>query len=222
MNHLHIPNSSISPIVGHHSSLKIFQKQIAWTNIYKGHCWKNIIKNKISNQSKLLIKLEKDENISKLIKDVQVFDISNREGHAAKVYWHAMFGVSFSRDQKAIKQPFINNILNYGYAILRSLVIRSIYKKGLDPRISFFHKSFTNYFALASDIMEPFRPLVDEVVFSQREEKIFSIDIREELINILDKKVWINGKKYFVEKAIDMVLDDLIKENGWQWVELWD
>ena len=224
MDALHEPNSYIIPINGHHNSLKILQKQLSWTNQYKGLLWKQIIENKIFNQSKILRKIE-NLNWKKLIalqKEVRNFDISNREGHAAKIYWHSLFGLNFLRDQKCINNPKINSMLNYGYAIIRSLVIKSIIKKGLDTRISLFHKSFNNFFALASDLMEPFRQLVDLVVFQNKECETFNIYIREKLIDILELKVKVENVEFYLNMAIDKIVDKIITNKGWTWVDLWE
>ena len=224
MDSMHEPNSYIVPINGHHNSLKILHKQLSWTNQYKGLLWKNIIENKINNQNKLLKKLN-IKNYEKLISlqdSVKKFDISNREGHASKIYWHSLFGINFLRDQKCINNSKINSMLNYGYAIIRSLVIKSIIKKGLDSRISLFHKSFTNFFALASDLMEPFRQLVDLVVWKNRECLFFNINIREKLIDILELKVKVDTLKFNLNMAIDKVVDKIISNKGWAWVDLWE
>lgn len=224
MNAKHEPESFLVPISGHHASLKILEKQILWTNEFKGKNWQSIVRNKISNQSKLLSirDLPPLSNLENLLSNVQAFDITNREGHAAKVYWHTLFGKDFSRDQDCLNNPVINSMLNYGYAIIRSTVIKSIVKKGLDPRISLFHKSLTNFFALASDIMEPFRPLVDDIVYKNRDTILFNIEIRDTLIGLLESKVKINGAFYYLPMAIDKVIDHLITNEEWLWVDLWE
>ena len=169
-NNKHEPGSYLIPVVGSHHSLKVVEKQILWTKKYKGKIWQEIIKNKLHNQSMLLAKLNKNKinEIKSLINNVELNDITNREGHGAKVYWHSLFHKKFYRDHSAKQFPIINGMLNYGYTILRGMVIRSIVKKGLDTRISLFHKSFSNFFALASDLMEPFRPIVDLIVYENQ------------------------------------------------------
>lgn len=219
------PSSFLIPVNGHHGSLKVLEKQINWTHQYKGIVWQKIIKNKIFNQLMNLfvnnIKFNRSYFV-KLINNVTEFDVTNREGHAAKVYWNILFGKSFIRDQKSNIEPAINGMLNYGYAIIRSAMIKSIIKKGLDTRLSIFHKSFTNFFALASDLMEPFRPLVDMIVYKNRDAKIFTYDIKDKLIGVLDEKIKINGKKYYLTLAFDKIVDSLISGNGWLWVDLWE
>ena len=105
-------------------------------------------------------------------------------------------------------------MLNYGYSILYSYFSRSIIKKGLDPRISIFHKSFDNYFALSSDLMEEFRPLIDWYVYkvNQSKEKILIIDVKTNILKLFNKKCMIIDKKYFIPQAIDIYIDNLVNE----------
>ncbi len=224
-DHKHEPGSYIYTINGNHNSLKILQSQIAWTNPYKGKLWQEIIRNKINNQHYHLIKQRPqqitDNYFIEQINKVKHFDITNREGHVAKVYWHLLFGKDFTRDYKSKKSPVINGILNYGYAILRGMVIKSIVKKGLDPRISVFHKSFSNFYALASDFMEPFRIIIDKIAFKNKDAVFFSLEIKQQLIATLTKKVVFNGKDEYINNAIDKVIDNVIKGLGWTWVDTW-
>lgn len=225
MNEKHEPSSFTIPINGHHYSLKIFNEQLKWTKKYKALLWQEIVKNKIYNQFKLL----KNNNLFEgkyffdLVNNVNLFDITNREGHAAKVYWNLQYSTKFIRNNKIIDQfSLINTMLNYGYSILRSAIIRSIIKKGLDPRISIFHKSFSNFFALASDLMEPLRPLVDEIVFQNKNLNIFDIKIKDELINVLNKRVRYKNRHFFVNDVCDQIVDNLVNKKSWEWIELWD
>ena len=219
------PSGYIVPINGHHMSLKILEKQMGWSNVYKGTMWKKIIQNKIANQKAMLKKNNLDsktrDDLEFLKDDVKDFDVTNREGHAAKIYWHAQFGVKWIRVQKGAEDAR-NIMLNYGYTVLRGIVIRSIVKKGLDPRIALFHRSFSNFFALGSDLMEPFRPLVDHLVYKYKDEHLFTVEIRDELVKLLTKKVYINTKSYYLNNAIDICLDNIINGKGWKWVTLWE
>lgn len=105
-----------------------------------------------------------------------------------------------------------NDLLNYGYAILLGYISRSIVKKGLDLRISIFHKSFSNCYALACDLMEPFRPIVDFIVYKIRNSKDFFdlFEYKETLIKIFTKKIYINSKCEFINNAIDIYIDNFI------------
>ena len=223
-NEKHIPMSHIMPVQGHHKSLKILEQQIAWTHQYKSQTWQNIVKNKIQNQQQLIGKLalKEDDVFAEQLQATKPYDVSNREGHVAKLYWHYLFGLDFRRDRKCLANYLINSVLNYGYTILRSLVIRSIIKKGLDPRLSFWHKSFSNFFALASDLMEPFRPLVDAVAYKYKEQNAFTFTIKEDLIQIINQQIYWMGQKNYVNRVIDMMMDNIVKQESWQFVKLWD
>lgn len=221
----HEPASFIYGVNGNHNSLKILQSQLMWTNFYKGKLWQEIIRNKINNQYHHLLKnsgeIVDSNYFLTAIEKVKSFDISNREGHIAKVYWHILFGIDFTRDYEAIKFPLLNSMLNYGYSILRAMVIKSIVKKGLDPRIAIFHKSFSNFYALASDLMEPFRIIIDQIVYRNKNSDFFSVEIKQALIEGLTKKIIFKGKEEYINNAIDKAIDEVIKGQGWIWVDTW-
>lgn len=178
-------------------------------------------------QLNLLKQLKKNENIKEIeqmINEIKFFDITNREGHAAKLYWHSLFGKEFKREEESQ----LNLSLNYGYSLLRSYFARSIVKKGLDPRISIFHKSFSNHFALANDLMEPFRPLVDKCVYDSfftgtSNDKINSItEIKEKLINLFNTKIKINDNSFYLTNAIDMYVDSIVNMTKQPEMSLYD
>lgn len=212
-NEKHLPQSLIVPQIGNFNSLKILEKQINWNVKYKYLKWKEIITHKIINQIEILkhFKLKFDHRFfDEILLEIRPFDLSNREGHAAKVYWHTLYGKEFSRRD----DNDINHMLNYGYSILYSYFSRSIIKKGLDPRISIFHKSFDNYFALSSDLMEEFRPLIDWYVYkvNQSREKILIVDVKTNILKLFNQKCMIVDKKYFIPQAIDIYIDSLVNE----------
>ncbi len=206
----HLPVSQVLPLSGNYNSLKIIQNQIKWTNQEKGFIWKQIINEKIKNQIELLNFLNIDIDELKILKNqIEFFDISNREGHASKIYWHKLFGKDFNRND----ENDINILLNYGYAILLSYLSRSIVKKGLDNRISIFHKSFNNHFALACDLMEPFRPMVDYLVhkFYLENKCLLLTTLKDEIIKLFTKKIKINDQFDYFNNAIDKTIDSVIK-----------
>lgn len=212
-NNDYLPESLIVPIIGNYNTIKVLDVQLQWNPIYKARVWKNIIKNKMENQAELLNSIFDENDISEkiieLTKEIKDYDISNREGHASKIYWHKLFGSNFKR----FENDYCNMLLNYGYTILRSYMTRSIIKKGLDPRISFFHKSFHNYFSLSSDLMEPFRCFVDKEVFEliKDEEQCF-FKHKEKLIKAFNNKILIDGKKQFINNAIDIFVDSIVNQ----------
>lgn len=217
----HLPSANILPIIGNFNTLKVLENQVNWNHHFKSNLWLQIIRNKIRNQQHFTNYFLKNNELSNqfeiLIQQIKSFDITNREGHASKIFWHALYGLNFKRHD----DDYCNKLLNYGYTILRSYVTRSIIKKGLDPRISIFHKSFHNYFALASDLMEPFRILIDcEVYQIMQLKEINFYEHKTRLIECFNKKILINNMKHFVNNAIDIFIDAIIKQSNLPLVEL--
>ncbi|KDE42840.1 CRISPR-associated protein Cas1 [Metamycoplasma hyosynoviae] len=162
----HLPNSLIIPLQGHYNS-KILQNQILWDSDFKNSVWTRIINLKILNSLNLLKKLkllnsDDEGTLLNYAKNIKFMDSTNREAHAAKLYFKLLFGNKFNRQDD---NNLINRYLNYGYSILMSYITRSIISKGYDCRIAIFHKSFNNYYALSTDLMEPFRCLIDKLVY---------------------------------------------------------
>ncbi len=212
-NNEYLPESIVVPIIGNYNTLKVLDTQLQWNHIYKSITWKEIIRHKIINQSEMCLNvIGDDECSSKLVElsnNLKEYDISNREGHASKIYWHSLFGIKFKR----FDEDYPNALLNYGYTVLRGYITRSIIKKGLDPRISFFHKSFSNYFALASDLMEPFRVIVDYEVYKII--KTGETDFyrhKNQILNAFTKKIYVNNKKQYINNAIDMFIDTIVNQ----------
>lgn len=212
----HLPQTQLLPIIGNYNALKILNKQLTWNHKYKSNLWMNIIKQKINNQKEILSHFgyygDSTKELDNLMLEIKEYDISNREGHAAKIYWHTLFGIDFNRRNE--NNP-INKYLNYGYAILRSYFSKSIVKKGLDPRISIFHKSFHNHFALSSDLMEVFRIIIDfEVIKIVEIEKMQNpwYESKQKLIECFNKRMKVNGKEQFINNAIDQFIDAIVSE----------
>ncbi|VEU63036.1 CRISPR-associated endonuclease Cas1, subtype II/NMENI [Malacoplasma iowae] len=186
-----------------------------WNHKFKSNLWTNIIKQKIYNQFYFVKNILKNELRSNIILEfmnqVQEYDITNREGHASKVYWNTLFGLDFTRDQN----NYINSLLNYGYTILNGYISRSIIKKGLDPRISLFHKSYHNHFALSSDLIEPFRIIVDiEVYKIWKTNENNLMKHKENILNLFNKKIMINNKLQYVNNAIDIFIDSVVNQGN--------
>lgn len=210
----YLPQSLLIPIIGNVSTIKIVENQINWSTEYKYSVSFQIIKSKILNQS-FIIKYFKLDNqtyddILSLVNRMTNSDILTLEGHAAKIYWHGLFGVKWKR----FDDDYYNKLLNYGYMVLRAYFVRSIVKKGLDPRISLFHKSIHNYFNLASDLMEVFRIIIDYEVY-----KIYQLgeidfyNHRTKIIESFNNKIFINGKKHFINNAIDIFVDAIVNQD---------
>ncbi len=188
-NERHVPTSMLLDLDSNGMQSKYIRGQLAIQEPTKKRIWKQIVERKIQNQSLLLEKLNKGTGILKqYYTNVRSGDTSNREGIAAKVYWKELFGKEFIRDRIG---DVPNNFLNYGYTLLRSFTSRAIMDAGLLPLIGVFHKNYYNSFPLADDLMEPYRPFVDEKVF-----EIYSAQKKE-----IDKCVKQDLLQIFYEKA---------------------
>ena len=153
--------------------------------VLKKQLWKQIVEAKIRNQAALLNKVGQEGDILKqYYRNVKSGDSDNREGIAARVYFSALFGESFIRDRTL---PGINALLNYGYTVLRAATARALVSSGLLPAIGIFHHNRSNAFPLADDIMAPYRPYVDEIVYalSMQGKMELTKDVKADLIQVL-------------------------------------
>ncbi|CZE46250.1 type II CRISPR-associated endonuclease Cas1 [Campylobacter geochelonis] len=198
----HNPSSELMSYYGSHdSSLKI-KEQITWNKDIKELVWTKIVKFKIIKQKALLEKLgfEKEANLLQgYISELILNDTTNREGHAAKVYFNALFGIKFSRDDD---NP-TNSALNYGYSLLLSSFNKEISANGYITQLGLFHDNRFNPFNLASDLMEIFRPIVDEIVLNLASNN-FAKDEKIKVLTIFNKKVFIAKKEHFLPNAISI------------------
>ncbi|QPK94566.1 type II CRISPR-associated endonuclease Cas1 [Actinomyces sp. zg-332] len=190
----------------HDTSLKI-KEQIAWEKISKEKVWTKIVENKILQQQKVLQAHCKEEHLllAEYIDNLEHNDITNREGHAAKVYFNALFGKNFSRQNTDVT----NAALNYGYAILLSAFNREVVSHGYLTQLGIFHDNRFNMFNFGSDIMEPFRPLVDNYVYNMELHE-FTTKEKAKLTNILNHEVKINNRKEYVNNAIGIYTNSVI------------
>jgi len=193
------PYGSIIPFYGSHDSSEKLRNQINWNPEIKKLVWTEIVKEKITQQKNLLRKLDLVEEslLAQYIDEVQINDSSNREGHAAKVYFNALFGKDFSRQSDTA----INASLNYGYAILLSAIDREITSAGYFTQLGIFHDNVFNPHNLGSDLMEPFRPLIDEVVIDMMPNEL-NPENKKTILNILNKEVSIDGKRNYLINAL--------------------
>lgn len=193
------PSCELVNYYGSHDTSNKVRRQIAWKQRTKEVVWTEIVTEKIRKQKELLEALGKEESelLASYIREITWNDGTNREGHAAKVYFNALFGLDFTRTE----DNFINAALNYGYSIILSAFTREVVANGYITQLGLFHDNMFNQFNLASDLMEPFRILVDREVTEmnliqfEHEEKI-------QLVNILNQEVQIDGKIQYVNNAI--------------------
>ena len=193
------PSSELVSYYGSHDTSAKVRQQVGWTAEIKKMMWTEIVSEKIRNQQRFLEDLGKKENVmlAEYLKEIQPGDTTNREGHAAKVYFNAVFGMDFSR---SLDIP-INAALNYGYGIILSTFNREIVSNGYITQLGLFHDNMFNQFNLGSDLMEPFRILVDRKVYEMKPEKLEKEE-KLQLVNILNQEVTIDGKRNYVVNAI--------------------
>lgn len=193
------PSSELVSYYGSHDTSNKIRKQIAWRQNTKEAVWTEIVSEKIRKQKELLELLGKEEAelLSSYLQQIAWNDETNREGHAAKVYFNALFGLDFTRTEDNL----INAALNYGYSIILSSFTREIVANGYITQLGLFHDNMFNQFNLASDLMEPFRPLVDRLV-SHMTLVEFEHTQKMELVNLMNQEVIINERCELISNAI--------------------
>ena len=194
------PSSELVGFYGSHDTSNKVRKQISWKEATKQAVWTEIVSEKIKKQKELLETLGKEaeaELLSSYIDEIQWNDITNREGHAAKVYFNALFGMDFTRTSDNL----INAALNYGYSIVLSAFNREVTANGYITQLGLFHDNMFNPFNLSSDLMEPFRILVDQTVWNMPLQE-FEHKEKMVIVNILNHEVEIDGRRQYVGNAI--------------------
>ncbi len=193
------PSSELIPYYGSHDTSLKLRKQVEWSKDIKAAVWTEIVADKIRKQSEILRLYEKDEctMLNHYVEELQFGDSTNREGHAAKVYFNALFGMDFTRTA----ENSVNAALNYGYGIVLSAFNREVAANGYSTQLGLFHDNMFNQFNLGSDLMEPFRPIVDRKVKELQPDK-FEHDEKMQVLSILNEEVVIGGKREYVNNAI--------------------
>lgn len=193
----HMPNGLLLPLSGHTEYTERLKHQLNATVPLNKNLWAQTVTAKILNQAGLLAERGGEvANMLYMAKNVQSGDKGNHEARAAAYYWQHLFDFDqYNRD------PFgnpPNNLLNYGYAILRAITARSLVSSGLLPAIGIWHRNKYNAYCLADDIMEPYRPYVDLVVCHLTDNlddiSELTIEIKSELLQIGAMDVRLNGK----------------------------
>ena len=195
-----IPNAELVPYYNSYDCSRKIKAQIAWTSDLKGAVWADIVAEKIRKQADFLEELEKINEARLLrsyLSQIVPHDLTNREGHAAKVYFNALFGMDFTRSEENIT----NAALNYGYSIILSAFNREIVAHGYLTQLGIFHDNMFNYFNLSCDLMEPFRILIDRKV-KKMGFTDFTSDEKHTLVNVLNETVTINQSKQTVLNAV--------------------
>ena len=210
----HQPIGLFLPLDSHSTQTERFSAQLELGIPAKKNLWKQVVQGKVRGQARILHDVTgNDAGIGQLVKKVRSGDPDNIEAQAARRYWSRLFDSGrFKRDRFAEDQ---NRYLNYGYAVLRALVSRSLCAAGLHPSIGIHHKNRYNSYCLADDLMEPYRPLVDINVWQVAEDhgndSEMDREIRLRLIEIIKREVQIDGEKLTFQGAVQKSAQSLAR-----------
>ncbi len=209
------PQLQVLDLYSNYKVTERLQEQIKWSLKRKNKCFKKIVERKLLHQKEFLEVLDKKEGIKylenlikniKMLKEVKVSEIQSMEGVGARVYFRELFSSTFKR----FNNDIVNSGLNYGYAIIRSLIMKIIVEKGFHPSLGIEHHSVYNNYNLADDIIEIFRPMIDYVVYFNYEEYAeLDKEFRHKLLKVLFQEVIFNGKSYKLEYVIERYIESL-------------
>ena len=207
-----MPQAMLQPLAGNTTLQESYKYQIEAAAQLKKQMWKQLVVAKIKNQAALLDRFGKDGKMLKpFYANVKSGDTDNREGAAARVYWSQLFENGFKREREG-DSP--NQFLNYGYTILRAAVSRALVGSGLYPAFGIFHRNRYNAFPLADDVMEPYRPFVDEVVYSICQDgEVIDLDknVKSRLLRVLFSDVKIGRMMRPLEVALSLTTASMVK-----------
>lgn len=204
----HTPCCQLMPVGTYCRVLKRIELQQSQTKPKLKRMWQQIVTKKILNQAKCLeLNGIDNEQLICISKSVQSGDSTNREGYAANIYFKLLFGKGFTRD----KELNINAALNYGYAIIRSFISKTLVSYGLESSLGIHHKNQLNAFNLSDDLIEPYRPLVDLLVSKHLDLSAdFSTYHKAELQRLLNCVCIVDNQKWSVAKSIDLLIQSVI------------
>ncbi|MBO4114853.1 type II CRISPR-associated endonuclease Cas1 [Streptococcus suis] len=203
-----LPTAHLMPYYARHDSSLQLSKQIDWEEAVKAEVWTHIISQKILNQSIYLSAcgfIEKPQSVMNLYHSLELFDPSNREGHSARIYFNTLFGNDFNREL----DNDINASLDYGYTLLLSMFAREVVLSGCMTQFGLKHANQFNQFNLASDIMEPFRPIIDQIVYENRNHSF--VKIKRELFTIFSDTFQYNNKEMYLTNIVSDYTKKVIK-----------
>ncbi|NQK05131.1 type II CRISPR-associated endonuclease Cas1 [Streptococcus suis] len=203
-----LPTAHLMPYYARHDSSLQISKQIDWEEAVKAEVWTHIISQKILNQSIYLSAcgfIEKSQSVMNLYHSLELFDPSNREGHSARIYFNTLFGNDFNREL----DNDINASLDYGYTLLLSMFAREVVLSGCMTQLGLKHANQFNQFNLASDIMEPFRTIIDQIVYENRNHSF--VKIKRELFTIFSDTFQYNNKEMYLTNIVSDYTKKVIK-----------
>ncbi len=205
----HLPQTFLHAVYGHHRQSRLIEYQMNWKTEYKERLWQMIVQKKINHQKQVLQHYFRTLDLSmfdEYIQNTKTGDFTNREGHAAKVYFNIVFSNEITRDTEHVK----NAGLDYGYQILLAIFARTIISKGYLTEIGIKHRNEFNLYNLASDLMEVIRPLIDYIVLNTITD-VFEKEEKRKIADILNKKICVNNKMYYLVNAIEIYVESVFK-----------
>lgn len=211
-NDHYMPSMQLVPLDGNATQQESYKYQLNASQPLVKRIWKEIVEAKIQNQALLLESLNKNASMLKpLYSNVKSGDTDNHEGLAARLYWKELMGAHFLRDRYG-EPP--NDLLNYGYTILRAATARALVGSGLNLSFGLFHRNRYNPFPLADDIMEAYRPFVDDIVFQLiNSDTRFTLTTatKQELINVIYRDVMIKENRHPLQVALTLTAASLLR-----------
>jgi len=211
----HLPSGLMLPLDGNHVQTERFRIQIDATEPLLKNLWSQTVKAKIENQAALLQRCGfENKRLLALVQQIKSGDPDNIEGRAASVYWKLLFNEHvFTHDRFGVEP---NSHLNYCYAILRAIVARALVSSGMLPTLGIFHRNKYNAYCLADDIMEPYRPFCDELVYGmfvngEIDSEDIPKDQKAKLLSIATVDVLIDSKKSPLMVAMSRTTNSLFE-----------
>ncbi|MEE0133488.1 MAG: type II CRISPR-associated endonuclease Cas1 [Treponema sp.] len=212
-NDKHLPFTMNLPLDCNTIQNQVFTMQIEAKLPVKKKCWKQIVEQKILNQAKVLEQYNLNAvQLYECTRNIKSNDSTNREAIAAKIYWDLLIDTDWVRDRFGV---YPNNFLNYGYAILRAATARALIGSGLLPTLGIHHHNKYDAYALANDLMEPYRPFIDDEVIkytrqNPHEEEI-KIDFKKIILQTLTRDVKIGNVMRPLMVALSMTSASLVR-----------
>lgn len=208
-NDKYLPKAQTIPLFGTHNCAKTIKDQVEWNVVSKKQVWQKIVIDKITLQSEMLLYTEKYDEAAKLVawsREVKSDDSTNREAVAAKLYFDALFEDNFKRREDS----GINACLDFGYSVMMSRVAREIVCHGYSNLFGIHHCSQVNEWNLACDFVEPFRPIIDFIVYNF-ENKQLTKQNKKAILELLETDVIYKGAKYKLTSVVNYYVLDCLR-----------
>ena len=206
----HQPQAILWPVVSHYKQAGVLQSQLLASQPFRKQLWRLVIQSKIKGQHEVLQcsgKAQSNE-LTEMAKRVKSGDTDNIEAQAARRYWAKLMPEGFTRNPDL---EGINSFLNYGYAIIRATVARAVISVGLQPAIGIHHQNKLNAFCLVDDLMEPYRPIIDSIVYSLQTENVkeLTTEIKRKLAAVTEQLIVMPSGVTSVSNAVLLTAQSL-------------